>query len=202
MNAELLYLLVVLAGAFGIGWGSGLLFAGRRGAPHRTELEAAERRLDESLAELERTRGHLDELRGQLADAVDRLEFEDLRVRYHALQVEHAELERRVMFHPQGLSGNGRRDEDALFSEQLGLSITGEVPPDYADELTRVRGISPYIEDRLRRIGIRTYDQISRLTDAQVRRVNEAIELLPGRIRREDWVGQCARLLMEVRRNA
>jgi predicted flap endonuclease-1-like 5' DNA nuclease len=41
-----------------------------------------------------------------------------------------------------------------------------------------------------------TYDQIARLSDDQVRMVNDAIEVLPGRIRREDWVGQC-RLFMQ-----
>jgi predicted flap endonuclease-1-like 5' DNA nuclease len=31
--------------------------------------------------------------------------------------------------------------------------------------------------------------------------VNEAIEVLPGRIRREGWVEQCQRLFAEVRRH-
>jgi len=58
------------------------------------------------------------------------------------------------------------------------------------DDLTKIDGIGPYIEQKLNDIGIFNYDQISRMEESDIRTVTELIEFFPGRIERDDWVGQ------------
>jgi len=58
------------------------------------------------------------------------------------------------------------------------------------DDLTKIDGIGPYIEEKLNEIGIFTYNQISKLQDSDIRTITELIEFFPGRIERDNWVGQ------------
>ena len=63
--------------------------------------------------------------------------------------------------------------------------------------MTKINGIGPYIEQKLNEIDIYTYRQISNLKEADIRTVTELIDFFPGRIERDDWVGQAAALLVE-----
>jgi len=58
------------------------------------------------------------------------------------------------------------------------------------DDLTKIKGIGPFIEKRLNMIGIYTFRQLSELTPELVERVGAAIEFFPQRIARDNWVGQ------------
>ncbi len=58
------------------------------------------------------------------------------------------------------------------------------------DDLKRISGIGPFIEEKLNSIGIMTFSQISRFTPEDEDTVNEVIEFFPGRIRRDQWVRQ------------
>ncbi|MAT89470.1 MAG: hypothetical protein CMC35_02155 [Flavobacteriaceae bacterium] len=62
------------------------------------------------------------------------------------------------------------------------------------DDLTKINGIGPYIELKLNEIGIFNFDQISRLDEADVRTITELIDFFPGRIDRDNWVGQARAL--------
>ncbi len=198
MVAELIFLAFSLFGAFCIGLFSAFYSAREQRRSLEAHLVSAKDLLRESQEELDKATGRIEELRERIAAGVDPEIYMALRDRYDLLEYEHVELERRVAL---GLvPGRHDRPADLRFLEEIGISITGEVPPDEQDDLTRVQGISPYLAERLIRIGIRTYDQLSRLSDDQVRSVNDAIEILPGRIRREDWVGQCRRLVAAGRK--
>lgn len=79
-------------------------------------------------------------------------------------------------------------------------ALPGERPPglDSAregapDNLKRIKGIGPGNEERLRGIGIWHLDQIAAWTPGQVAWVGGYLAF-PGRIEREDWVGQAKRL--------
>ncbi len=63
------------------------------------------------------------------------------------------------------------------------------------DDLKHINGVGPFIEAKLNKIGIYTFEQIASLTEEQVDQVTEAIEFFPGRIRRDDWIGQARRLM-------
>ncbi len=58
------------------------------------------------------------------------------------------------------------------------------------DDLTKIDGISPFIEDKLNQLGIFSFSQISRFTKEDIATVTHLIEYFPGRIDRDDWVGQ------------
>lgn len=63
------------------------------------------------------------------------------------------------------------------------------------DDLTLINGVGPFLEKKLNNVGIYTYEQISSLNTETIAEVTEAIEFFPGRIEKDDWVGQANRLL-------
>ena len=63
------------------------------------------------------------------------------------------------------------------------------------DELQRIEGIGPFIEKQLNEVGVYTYEQISRLDEMLVEQLTKAIQFFPGRIVKDDWVGQARKLL-------
>lgn len=63
------------------------------------------------------------------------------------------------------------------------------------DDLQKIQGIGPFLEKQLNELGLFTYEQVSKLDEAQVEELTTAIRFFPGRIVKDDWVGQAARLL-------
>lgn len=66
---------------------------------------------------------------------------------------------------------------------------------DQKDDLKLINGVGPFIEKKLNNLGIYTFEQISQFDDELSNTVTDAIEFFPGRIQRDDWVGQ-AKILM------
>lgn len=62
------------------------------------------------------------------------------------------------------------------------------------DDLKVIEGIGPVIEKKLNEIGIYTYRQLSRLTDTDMEKIDDALQFFPGRMKRDDWKGQAAEL--------
>jgi predicted flap endonuclease-1-like 5' DNA nuclease len=65
------------------------------------------------------------------------------------------------------------------------------------DDLQVIKGIGPFIEEKLNALGITTYRQIANMTAKLEDQVNEAIEFFPGRVKRDQWVAQAKILLGE-----
>ena len=65
------------------------------------------------------------------------------------------------------------------------------------DDLQVIKGIGPFIEEKLNALGIYTFQQISKMSGELEDQVNEAIEFFPGRVKRDQWVMQCKTLLSE-----
>jgi predicted flap endonuclease-1-like 5' DNA nuclease len=63
------------------------------------------------------------------------------------------------------------------------------------DDLTKIKGIGPFIEKRLNMIGIYTFKQLSELTPEMIDHIGPAIEFFPHRIIKDNWVGQASRFL-------
>jgi predicted flap endonuclease-1-like 5' DNA nuclease len=63
-----------------------------------------------------------------------------------------------------------------------------------ADDLKRIKGVGPKLEDLLHRLGFWHFDQIAGWTDEEVAWVDSHLEGFNGRATRDDWVGQ-ARIL-------
>ena len=65
-----------------------------------------------------------------------------------------------------------------------------------SDDLQQVDGIDGDLEGRLNTVGITTLEQLSKMDDVTAEDVNDAIEYMPGRIRRQLWAEQ-AKILLE-----
>ncbi len=63
------------------------------------------------------------------------------------------------------------------------------------DDLKLINGVGPFIEKKLNNLGIYTFEQISQFDSNLINKVTDAIQFFPGRIERDDWVGQAKILL-------
>ena len=63
------------------------------------------------------------------------------------------------------------------------------------DDLKKINGIGPFIEKKLNDIGIYTYEQVSQFDEEIIEQITEAIQFFPGRIARDNWVGQARNLM-------
>ncbi|MEO8262897.1 MAG: hypothetical protein ABI566_10045 [Pseudolysinimonas sp.] len=72
----------------------------------------------------------------------------------------------------------------------------GLTPPH--DDLVRIHGIGPKIATLLVSMGITSFRQVARFTAEDVATVNEALDVFPGRIERDDWMGSARELHREV----
>lgn len=77
---------------------------------------------------------------------------------------------------------------------ELDFDSFGYADHDNRDDLTEIMGIGPYIEQKLNEIGICNFNQISKLKDPDIRVITELIDFFPGRIERDNWVGQAKAL--------
>ncbi len=62
------------------------------------------------------------------------------------------------------------------------------------DNLSKIKGISKAIEEKINAIGITSYRQLSLLDDALIDDLAKAINYFSGRIKKEDWIGQAYQL--------
>ena len=74
--------------------------------------------------------------------------------------------------------------------ESIDFKTLGTASEDDKDDLKNIKGIGPFLEQKLNALGIYTYKQISNMTPELEEQVNEAIEFFPGRIKRDNWVKQ------------
>ena len=74
--------------------------------------------------------------------------------------------------------------------ESIDFKTLGTASEDDKDDLKNIKGIGPFLEQKLNALGIYTYKQISNMTPELEDQVNEAIEFFPGRIKRDNWVKQ------------
>ena len=90
-------------------------------------------------------------------------------------------------------------DQEALIlnrvrarANELDFSRIGRASLADADDLKDIVGVGPFLEKKLHAIGIYTFRQVANFTREDVDKVNDIIEFFPGRIERDDWVGQSA----------
>ncbi len=94
-----------------------------------------------------------------------------------------------------------RTDEEAVLiriqsrSKALDFDRIGYAGPDDADNLRFIEGINPMVERRLHAAGMYRFSQLAQLTPDDVYLLNEVLEFFPGRVQRDNWVGQAKTLL-------
>jgi Ni/Fe-hydrogenase subunit HybB-like protein len=62
------------------------------------------------------------------------------------------------------------------------------------DDLKRISGVGPKMEDKLHQLGIFTFEQVSRMTDIEYDLLDSIIGEFLGRAKRDDWAGQASKL--------
>lgn len=78
----------------------------------------------------------------------------------------------------------------------VNFARVGKADESQKDDLKKISGVGKFIEEKLNKIGIYTYAQISNFTLEDIQTVTDLIEFFPGRIERDNWVGQ-AKILKE-----
>lgn len=66
-----------------------------------------------------------------------------------------------------------------------------------SDDLTTIAGIGPALQKKLNQEGIYRFTQLAALTDADIEKLEGSAVKFPGRIKRDDWIGQARRLIHE-----
>lgn len=87
--------------------------------------------------------------------------------------------------------------EDKEFEKGLDFDNFGYGDEKNKDDLTKIEGLNPFIEEKLNQIGIYSFSQISRFTTEDIKALTHLIEYFPGRIERDKWVEQAKEILIK-----
>jgi len=85
-------------------------------------------------------------------------------------------------------------DRIAAKAETIDFGIIGTASASDKDNLKLLKGIGPFIEEKLNALGIYKIEQIAKMTSELEDEVNLAIEFFPGRVKRDEWVNQAKEL--------
>lgn len=103
--------------------------------------------------------------------------------------VEEVAVEKVVEVAPSPASVKTAQDNGIIDFVRIGVASVEE-----KDDLKKIKGIGPFIEEKLNKLGIFTFKQIANLNAEDEVKVSEAIGSFPGRIKRDTWVEQAASL--------
>jgi len=105
-----------------------------------------------------------------------------------------------------GASGTlARPVDDSVFAPNTAKERVAEIarrtaggltPPH--DDLVRIHGVGPKIAKLLNSMQITSFRQVARFSPDDVAVVNDALEVFPGRIERDDWMASARELHREV----
>jgi predicted flap endonuclease-1-like 5' DNA nuclease len=79
--------------------------------------------------------------------------------------------------------------KNRIYYDRLGIAHKHQ-----ANNLTLIKGIGLWMEERLNMLDIYTFEQISKLTPVDIETITEVLEIAPGRIDRDNWVSQAREL--------
>lgn len=71
-------------------------------------------------------------------------------------------------------------------------------PVEQRDDLKQIFGIGPVTEKALNKLGITSYSQLAGLKRHEIEKIASALQIFPGRIERDNWVGNARRQLEDV----
>ena len=72
------------------------------------------------------------------------------------------------------------------------------VPDREQDDLTKIEGVGSFLAKKLNSNGVFSYAEIANWTPDRIQDVTELIGYIPGRIEKDNWVGQAALLLQQA----
>ncbi len=152
-------------------------------------LKLAENTMDEAKERVDEVRGMVEGLKSRAADTLDNLEqlFEERVARA---------LKRMGVPTHDDIQGIAKRLEE--INDRIKALAADRTPPVVErDDLKRINGVGPVLEEKLNAAGIDRYRQIAVLNESDIDRLESEILHLSGRVRRDDWVGQAKALHRE-----
>lgn len=99
-------------------------------------------------------------------------------------------VEKAVIEKPKVAPTEKKEEVSAL----LGALGVFDATKDTADDLKKVKGVGPKMEETLNEIGIYTFAQVSRMTEKEYDLLDSITGSFPGRAQRDDWAGQAKKL--------
>ncbi len=166
---------------------------------HRHDLSSIQQKSSELFSEKEKLQKQKVELESSLTESkketrevqsrLQQIETEIGTLRYRNRQLEFQVKESEEMTSKLKLEIENlvERKEKSSVSDH---PFVRPMEPDEKDDLTKIKGVGPFIEKRLNMIGIYTFQQLAELSPELIDRVGAAIEFFPHRIVRDNWVGQ------------
>lgn len=101
---------------------------------------------------------------------------------------------------PAKLTKEEKEAKAAAAADKLKSSFGSKIPKataDQKDDLKLISGVGPFIEEKLNKLGIYTFEQVSKFDQDLIDTVTDAIQFFPGRISRDNWVGQAGQLFKD-----
>ncbi|MEE3242528.1 MAG: hypothetical protein VX188_01790, partial [Candidatus Thermoplasmatota archaeon] len=153
------------------------------------QIEVVEKSKAEEADEiLERGRKLLEEIEADESKVKEEEEYEvreaELKAKEEELETKEEELD----------SKQAELDRIAAKAESIDFGIIGTASASDKDDLKLLKGIGPFIEEKLNALGIYKVEQIAKMTPELEDEVNIAIEFFPGRVKRDEWVNQAKEL--------
>ncbi|MEC8875558.1 MAG: LamG-like jellyroll fold domain-containing protein, partial [Candidatus Thermoplasmatota archaeon] len=153
------------------------------------QIEVVEKSKAEEADEiLERGRKLLEEIEADESKVKEEEEYEvreaELKAKEEELETKEEELD----------SKQAELDRIAAKAETIDFGIIGTASASDKDDLKLLKGIGPFIEEKLNALGIYKVEQIAKMTPELEDEVNIAIEFFPGRVKRDEWVNQAKEL--------
>lgn len=81
-------------------------------------------------------------------------------------------------------------EHEAEVTTQHIIGSAGSVPSEPSDELERLKGVGPKLAAMLRAHGLTRYEQIAKLTDSEVERLDADLGAFRGRLQRDRVIEQ------------
>ncbi|MFD2542550.1 NrfD/PsrC family molybdoenzyme membrane anchor subunit [Lacinutrix gracilariae] len=87
------------------------------------------------------------------------------------------------------------KDNSESVNNLLGSIGTFDPNTQTPDDLKKINGVGPKMEEVLNSIGIYTFLQVSKMTNIEYNLLDSITESFPGRAERDDWAGQAKKLI-------
>jgi predicted flap endonuclease-1-like 5' DNA nuclease len=164
------------------------------------QLKASQQKSSDLISEKEKLQRHKSELESSLKES--RNETREVQSRLQEIEKEIGTIRyrnRQLEFQAKELEESNSKLKEEIENlaterkEKKSISDHPFVRPvesDEKDDLTKIKGVGPFIEKRLNMIGIYTFQQLAELSPEMIDRMGAAIEFFPHRIIRDNWVGQ------------
>ncbi len=107
----------------------------------------------------------------------------------------HATATAPVAAKPTDKAEVSEQDKQSMLGDLMSTLGTFDSENETADDLKKINGIGPKMEEALNGMGIFKFTQVSKMTEREYNLLDTITGSFPGRAQRDDWAGQATNLL-------